>query len=92
MVKYDRAAGGRDIGVKLELVAGSIVVCITGFDVEPFDPTTAPPADTSLPLEERTPGGLGIHLIRSMVDTIDYEYVNRESRITVTKRLEKTHV
>ena len=37
-----------------------------------FDPTKAPAPDLSLSLEERTPGGLGIHLIRSMVDRLHY--------------------
>jgi len=38
----------------------------------PFDPTTAPDPDLSLPLEERPPGGLGIHLMRGMMDRLQY--------------------
>jgi anti-sigma regulatory factor (Ser/Thr protein kinase) len=38
----------------------------------PFDPTGAPPPDLSLPLEERQPGGLGIHLMRELMDGLDY--------------------
>lgn len=93
MVKYSRAgADGKEIGVRLEVAGKAIVMRLTEFDVEPFDPTAAPAADTTLPLEQRTPGGLGLHLIRKMVDSIEYEYINRESRITVTKRLENAHV
>ena len=90
MVKY--SGGGKEIGVRLEMAGNAIIMRVTEFDVEPFDPTAAPDADTTLPLEQRTPGGLGLHLIRRMVDSIEYEYVNRESRITVTKRLENAHV
>lgn len=38
----------------------------------PFDPTGAPAPDLSLPLEERPPGGLGIPLMRGMMDGLDY--------------------
>jgi len=38
----------------------------------PFDPTTAPDPDLSLPIEQRHPGGLGIHLMRSIMDRMQY--------------------
>ncbi|MBN1889766.1 MAG: ATP-binding protein [Thermoflexales bacterium] len=38
----------------------------------PFDPTTVPPPDLTLQLEERPPGGLGIHLMRQAVDRLSY--------------------
>jgi serine/threonine-protein kinase RsbW len=37
-----------------------------------FDPTTVPPPDLTLPLEERRLGGLGIHLIRNFTDTMTH--------------------
>jgi anti-sigma regulatory factor (Ser/Thr protein kinase) len=44
-------------------------------------------ADVGLPLEQRQPGGLGIHLVRRMVDSVEYEYRKelRETRITFRK-------
>jgi len=38
----------------------------------PFDPTSAAAPDLSLPIEQRPPGGLGIHLMRSMMDRVQY--------------------
>lgn len=38
----------------------------------PFDPTAAPDPDLSLPIEQRHPGGLGIHLMRGMMDRLEY--------------------
>jgi serine/threonine-protein kinase RsbW len=40
----------------------------------PFNPMNAPAPSTSLPLEERDPGGLGILLLRKMADEISYEH------------------
>ena len=55
--------------------------------VEPFDVTKSPDADITLPIEQRHPGGLGLHLIRRMLDSIEYEYTkeSRQSRITFRK-------
>ena len=39
---------------------------LTDYDVEPFDVTAAPDADVDLPIEQRSPGGLGLHLIRRL--------------------------
>ncbi|WP_462323479.1 ATP-binding protein [Desulfoplanes sp.] len=39
----------------------------------PFDPLARDSVDTSLDIDERGIGGLGIHLVRNMVDAITYE-------------------
>jgi sigma-B regulation protein RsbU (phosphoserine phosphatase) len=39
-----------------------------------FDPTSAPEPDLTLPLEQRIPGGLGIHLMRNIVDRLHYTH------------------
>jgi serine/threonine-protein kinase RsbW len=78
-----------DIVIDLSAESGSVTVSLTDFDVEPFDPTKFEPYDASRPLAERRPGGLGIHLVRSVMDHVSYEYSDGESRITLTKHLGK---
>jgi len=39
----------------------------------PFDPTKVEEPDTTLPAEEREIGGLGIHLVRNIMDEMHYE-------------------
>ena len=41
-------------------------------DGRAYDPLSQPPVDTSVPLDEKPIGGLGIHLIRSVMDEVDY--------------------
>jgi anti-sigma regulatory factor (Ser/Thr protein kinase) len=41
-------------------------------EAAPFDPTSVPPPDLTLSLEQRTPGGLGIHLIRQTMDEMTH--------------------
>lgn len=59
-----------------------VEVSLTDYDVARFDPTATSTVDTEAPLEERTPGGLGLYLVMKMVDSIHYEYRNRQSKIT----------
>jgi serine/threonine-protein kinase RsbW len=42
-------------------------------DARAFNPLTAPEADVTTPLDEKTAGGLGIHLMRKLMDEIDYQ-------------------
>ncbi|MES3003173.1 MAG: SpoIIE family protein phosphatase [Pseudomonadota bacterium] len=73
MVKYSimSAAG---VTVSLAPIDRGIEVELVDYDVDRFDVTLAPDADVGLPAEDRTPGGLGLHLIRRMVDSIEYRY------------------
>ena len=53
----------------------------------PFDPTAAPEADTTLGVEERAIGGLGIHLVRNIMDSISYENKNGMNILTMIKNI-----
>lgn len=83
MVKYSTMSRAA-VRIDLAKVDGGVEVTLTDYDVEPFDVTKAPDADIELPIEQRKPGGLGLHLIRRLVDCIEYEY-STESRQSRTK-------
>jgi anti-sigma regulatory factor (Ser/Thr protein kinase) len=53
----------------------------------PFDPTQVPDADTNAPLEERRIGGLGIHLVRNIMDSVKYEYSEGKNILTMIKNI-----
>lgn len=56
----------------------------------PFDPTARKDVDTTLPLEKRPVGGLGIHLVRQIMDSINYERVDGKNVLTLRKKLINT--
>ena len=86
LVKYN-AASPHDIAISLGHTPLELTVQLMDFDVEPFDVTRAPTVDTNKPLGDREPGGLGLHLVRQMADTLRYDYAERCSTITFTKTL-----
>ena len=57
----------------------------------PFDPTVQAEVDTTLAAEERPIGGLGIHLVRKIMDSINYERVDKLNVLTLRKNLNKDH-
>lgn len=51
-----------------------------------FDPLHASAPDLDGPVEERRPGGLGLHLLRELSDRFEYERADGRNRVTLTKR------
>ena len=61
-------------------------VCIVFKDSgEPFDPLLAKKPDVTLPLEQRSPGGLGIHIVCKLMDSVSYRYENGQNVLTIEK-------
>jgi sigma-B regulation protein RsbU (phosphoserine phosphatase) len=52
-----------------------------------FDITQAAPVDTALSAAERAIGGLGIHLIKNLVDKVEYSRVNGKNMLRLKKKL-----
>lgn len=86
MVKYNAAGSGR-IGLEIECGSDAVTCRLTDPDSDRFDVTRAPDVDIHQPVEQRRPGGLGIHLVRRMVDALDYDYAGRRSRISFRRTL-----
>ena len=52
-----------------------------------FDPTQIPDADVTLSAEEREIGGLGIFLIRQIMNTVEYQRIEGRNVLTLGKEL-----
>ena len=58
----------------------------------PFDPTAKAEVDITLGVEERPIGGLGIHLVRQLMDSINYERIDGKNVLTLRKKIDKPPV
>jgi anti-sigma regulatory factor (Ser/Thr protein kinase) len=86
MVKYSTGSKA-DVRIEITGIDRGVEVTLIDYDVDRFDVTARPEVDVNLPIEQRRPGGLGLHLIRRLMDSIQYEYAesSRQSRITFRK-------
>lgn len=78
------AAPPRDMHVSLARRGGDVIL-VTEDDGPPFDPLTLPPPDVDAPLEERDIGGLGVFMIRELMDEVTYAHTGTHNRLTMRK-------
>ncbi len=75
--------GEVDIEVKAD--ADKLMFTISDSGV-PFDPTAKAEVDTTLSAEERQIGGLGIHLVRHIMDHVEYERKDGHNFLRLSKK------
>jgi anti-sigma regulatory factor (Ser/Thr protein kinase) len=85
MVKYNPGAEG-EIDIDVTVAGDTVTVILTEYGVAEFDITEPRTVDINAPLEERSPGGLGVYLIQNLSDSLDYEYGDGQSRVIFTKK------
>jgi serine/threonine-protein kinase RsbW len=85
---YPEGAHG-EIAVRLRRRPGSVVLEVED-DGAPFDPLQAAPPDLTLPLADRPIGGLGIHLIRNLMDEMSYARRDGRNILKLVKNLATT--
>ena len=83
IVKYGRASDTL-VSIDIRRLGRGVRVTITDPDAEYFDPQRAPQPDVGAPLERREPGGLGLHLVRELVDALEYRYAREERTGRIT--------
>ena len=74
-----------NISVTIEADESRIRFILTDSGAE-FDPTSVSKADTTLSVEERPIGGLGVFLVRNLMDSINYERVDGKNVLRMEKR------
>ena len=89
VIKYAYPSGRHgSIHVAFMTDGRQLKITITDTGVS-FDPTTIAKVDTSLSAKERKIGGLGVFLVREIMDSINYERVDDRNILTLTKKIEK---
>jgi anti-sigma regulatory factor (Ser/Thr protein kinase) len=84
MVKYNSHSPA-DIGIAFARNGATVAVTLTDFESTPFDITKARPVDITLPAQDRAIGGLGIHLVHRLVNSLRFNHSAGVSTIEFTK-------
>ena len=74
------------IDVRFEIEGGILDILVVD-DGRAFDPLSRAEPDTKATLETRPVGGLGIHLVRQLMDSVEYERRDGENRLRLRKRI-----
>jgi anti-sigma regulatory factor (Ser/Thr protein kinase) len=72
------------VAVRLEIDADTVAAEVID-NGRKFDPTTVPDPDLTSSLEERQLGGLGIHLMRELMDGLDYRRLGDSNTLWLHK-------
>lgn len=88
IISYAYEEGDGEIEVTMKLQPEEVLVEIKDKGKE-FDPTAVLEVDTSASLEERGIGGLGIHLLRSLTNSLSYRRANEYNILSFSKSLQK---
>jgi len=78
--------GGHKINVTLELKDTELIIKVED-DSRPFNPLETPKPDLEKPLEEMQVGGLGIHLVRRVMDKIEYKRQGDKNLLVMFKKI-----
>jgi sigma-B regulation protein RsbU (phosphoserine phosphatase) len=74
------------ISVSLRIADDTVVVDIED-DAKPFDPFTAPKPDIHASLEDRAIGGLGVHIVKTLMDGVNHSYADGRNHVRLEKVL-----
>lgn len=86
MVRHNSEIGN-EIELTVEKKAQSIKITLSDREVVPFDITKVKQVDFEDYLKNRRSGGLGIHLIKELMDEVEFEHHNGVSTISVIKHI-----
>ncbi len=84
VLSHGHAEGAPAIEIAITVGERAVVVAV-GDDGRAFDPLAAPPPDTTLSAQDRPIGGLGILLVRKLMDEVTYQREHGWNRLRFSK-------
>ena len=84
IINYAYKEGEGYLGILIQNNSRKIIITLIDNGVA-FNPLDKVDADITLPLEERNTGGLGILMVKKLMDDVKYEYQNQQNRLTIVK-------
>jgi serine/threonine-protein kinase RsbW len=87
IIEHAYGGEGSDIIECSYRIQGEELIVILRDTGQPFDPETVPEPNLSSNLEDRTGGGLGLYLIRQIMDKVDFDFESEAGNVlTMVKR------
>ena len=87
IANYAYEDGQGDATVRMEIDEDKRTITLSFIDSgKEFDPLAKEDPDIYLPIEERPIGGLGILMVKKMMDSVSYYRENDKNHLTVTKK------
>ena len=84
---YDNQETGEFV-LQINDIGNTVEVVIQDWG-QPFDPTTVKPFNYNDPVETRINGGMGMHFMRTLMDSVDYDFGEQVGTVlTMTKARE----
>ncbi len=88
IASYAYGEGSGEVEIAVSINEDSITITFTDSGI-PFNPLSLPAPDITRGTDERKIGGLGIYLVRELMDTVSYLRENGKNILTIQKRLVK---
>jgi serine/threonine-protein kinase RsbW len=86
VIDYGFDGGSHQIGVELAIEDGAVRATVTD-DGREYNPLLRPDPDVAAPLEDRQIGGLGVLLVKQLMDEVNYARDHGRNVLTIRKRL-----
>ena len=77
-----------EIILQADVLSAPKAVLITFIDMgTPYDPLAHPDPDITRPIEERPVGGMGLYLVKNLMDDAKYRFSDRQNILQIMKKI-----
>ena len=83
---YAYPSGEGEVMFKMAFPPGKVALEFADSGI-PYNPLVKEDPDTSLSVEDREAGGLGIYMVKNMMDSMEYRYEENKNILVLEKRL-----
>lgn len=87
MIEHNKSKSASEIEISIENCGCKIVLSLSDFEDVPFDITKIGEVDFENYIKNRRSGGLGVHLVRELMDDVKFEHNDGLSTITISKHI-----
>ena len=85
VIEHAYGGQGGEIELSIEPADGGLRIVLRDWGT-PFDPEAVPVPDVTAPLDQRRLGGLGLYLMRSIMDEVRFEFEDKGNTLIMFKR------